>query len=465
MKSAGRTLLLAIIGALSAVVAFALSTPFANTLQHPGMAEDDPRFQFSVGTKWALVNHTSAGLLLCGGVAFVLVYGRKGLKSGLLSGLFGAALGAVLGAIADSGSDLLGIAIEQRSGVHPFIPIVIWCILVPLAYVIAITVSVGVTPMRVKRAIYALTWASIWSFVAYVGSGFLLLALVQAGILHIPVPMSSGETVPSDGGLSQMQASIPMWEATAAAIGFVLGAVFGRAESTVRAGSLMLVVGRNEGKEWNIDHTITRIGNAEGVEVPVRGFQNVAPVHAQVEMHKDGFLVKDLVGGTLLNGQPVQQAWLTNGDTIGVGQAILVFSSGRRQGAKVVAPMYQEPPPIAGPYPPAGMPAPAPYAPNLPPVPAALPMPRLVDAMGNTYLLKPGVNVIGREAGCEVSIPWDNSVSRRHAQVVLNGFEAVVSDLGSSNGTAVNGFALAMPAPLKPGDAVKLGNVPLHFLV
>ena len=132
MKSAGRTFLLAIIGALSAVAAFTISMPFVNTLQHPGLAEDDPRFQFTVGTKWALVNHTSAGLLLCAGIAFVLVNDRRGFARGLLSGLIAAVLGAVLGAAADGGSDLIGIAIERRSGVHFLIPVVVWCILVPL---------------------------------------------------------------------------------------------------------------------------------------------------------------------------------------------------------------------------------------------------------------------------------------------------------------------------------------------
>jgi pSer/pThr/pTyr-binding forkhead associated (FHA) protein len=244
-----------------------------------------------------------------------------------------------------------------------------------------------------------------------------------------------------------------------------LGAVFGRAENAIRAGSLLLVVGRNEGKEWNLDHAVTRLGSAEGVEVPVRGFQNVAPVHAQVEMHKDGFVLSDLVGGTLLNGQPVQQAWLTNGDTITIGQALLVFSAGRRQGARVMPAMYQEPP-MAAPYSPVGMPIPAPMA-HVPPVPApaAAVAPRLVDAFGNTYALRQGVNVIGREPGSDVLIHFDNSVSRKHAQIIVNGFEAHVTDLGSSNGTSVNGVPLSAATLLKPGDMVKLGNVPLNFQI
>jgi pSer/pThr/pTyr-binding forkhead associated (FHA) protein len=460
MKSAGRTFLLAFVGALSAVAAFAISTPFVNTLQHPGISEDDPRFQFTVGTKWAFVNHTSAGMLLCAGIAFVLVNDRKGFSRGVISGLLAAVLGAVLGAVADSGSDLIGIAIEQRTGVHPILPVIVWCILVPLAYVVAITISVGVTKQRLKRAVYALCWASIWSFIAYVGSGIVLSALAQAGILHIEMPMPSGEGIPSDGGLSQMKASIPMWEATAVAIGFVLGAVFGRAESFVRAGSLMLVIGRNEGKEWNLDYTVNRIGSAEGVEIPVHGFQNVAPVHAQVELHKDGFVLTDLAGGTLLNGQSVQQAWLTNGDTITVGQALLVFSAGRRQGPRVVPALFQEPP-VGQPYLPVGMPVPP-----IAYVPAGIgPTPRLVDGFGSNYPLKQGVNVIGREVGCDVCIQSDNSVSRKHAQIVLNGYEAHLTDLGSSNGTFVDGNRATGPVHIRPGANITFGSAQLLFQV
>ena len=72
--------------------------------------------------------------------------------------------------------------------------------------------------------------------------------------------------------------------------------------------------------------------------------------------------------------------------------------------------------------------------------------------------------IIGRAAGqCELVVPHA-TVSRRHARLTLAGGNALkVEDLGSMNGTAVNGTALpaGSPAPLRIGARVKVGDVEL----
>jgi pSer/pThr/pTyr-binding forkhead associated (FHA) protein len=51
-------------------------------------------------------------------------------------------------------------------------------------------------------------------------------------------------------------------------------------------------------------------------------------------------------------------------------------------------------------------------------------------------------------------------VSRRHAIVVWRTEQATITDLGSSNGTMLNGDRLgAKPAPLIPGTVVSFGNL------
>jgi pSer/pThr/pTyr-binding forkhead associated (FHA) protein len=51
----------------------------------------------------------------------------------------------------------------------------------------------------------------------------------------------------------------------------------------------------------------------------------------------------------------------------------------------------------------------------------------------------------------------DDLVSRRHARVSRRGTGAVVEDLGSRNGTFVNGNQIYSPTRLKPGDQLQLG--------
>ena len=72
--------------------------------------------------------------------------------------------------------------------------------------------------------------------------------------------------------------------------------------------------------------------------------------------------------------------------------------------------------------------------------------------------LGPGETVVGRDARCRIRIhaPW---VSRRHARFFLEDDELWVSDLGSRNGTRVNGAEItAAAAKLEPGDEIALGN-------
>jgi DNA-binding winged helix-turn-helix (wHTH) protein len=79
--------------------------------------------------------------------------------------------------------------------------------------------------------------------------------------------------------------------------------------------------------------------------------------------------------------------------------------------------------------------------------------------------LSPGENVLGRDE--DVSLRIDApSVSRRHARIVVSLAEpATVADLGSKNGSWLNGRRLDdQPTPLRNGDALRLGKVELIFL-
>ncbi|MCU1487096.1 MAG: hypothetical protein JWN67_3842 [Actinomycetia bacterium] len=63
---------------------------------------------------------------------------------------------------------------------------------------------------------------------------------------------------------------------------------------------------------------------------------------------------------------------------------------------------------------------------------------------------------MGRAAGCTVTLS-DNYASQHHARVFHRDGALQVEDLGSTNGTYVNGAKVTSPMPLKRGDRVKVG--------
>ena len=71
--------------------------------------------------------------------------------------------------------------------------------------------------------------------------------------------------------------------------------------------------------------------------------------------------------------------------------------------------------------------------------------------------------IVGRERGCDLMLCSKN-VSRQHARVVLQDKIACVEDLGSSNGTFVDGQPIKELTPLKPGCSVAFGDL-TFFLI
>jgi len=72
--------------------------------------------------------------------------------------------------------------------------------------------------------------------------------------------------------------------------------------------------------------------------------------------------------------------------------------------------------------------------------------------------LKEGDNVLGR-GGAEVVVFDAPTVSRHHAVVRVHGDRALVEDLGSKNGTWLDGTRLDAPKPLRDGAELRLGSV------
>jgi predicted component of type VI protein secretion system len=76
---------------------------------------------------------------------------------------------------------------------------------------------------------------------------------------------------------------------------------------------------------------------------------------------------------------------------------------------------------------------------------------------GVTFPLEGDQLIIGRDSSNGVAIN-DAEISRKHSRLSFQGGKYVLEDLGSTNGTFVNGQRLAGPVVLKPGDVVSLGE-------
>lgn len=88
----------------------------------------------------------------------------------------------------------------------------------------------------------------------------------------------------------------------------------------------------------------------------------------------------------------------------------------------------------------------------------AIQLPMLVEQSGREHPLRPGANVIGREGDIQIT---DGRASRRHAQITNDNGALNLEDLGSTNGTKVDGQALAKGErrTLKGGETVSFGGV------
>jgi adenylate cyclase len=100
------------------------------------------------------------------------------------------------------------------------------------------------------------------------------------------------------------------------------------------------------------------------------------------------------------------------------------------------------------------------------PCPACAPVaPRLVwhGPAGDAEWVVAGRTVIGRERGCTVRLSGDREASKLHAAVEPDRGRWLLRDLGSSNGTFLNGRRVRDAQPLADGDEIRIGATRLRF--
>lgn len=85
-------------------------------------------------------------------------------------------------------------------------------------------------------------------------------------------------------------------------------------------------------------------------------------------------------------------------------------------------------------------------------------------SVGSVWQIPPQGGVLGRSHTADFYLD-DGALSRRHCRFFTGGDMLFVEDLGSSNGTLVNGVPAAGPTVIRPGDRIELGSVCLDVVL
>jgi pSer/pThr/pTyr-binding forkhead associated (FHA) protein len=81
---------------------------------------------------------------------------------------------------------------------------------------------------------------------------------------------------------------------------------------------------------------------------------------------------------------------------------------------------------------------------------------------GRRMVVGDGGATVGRSRQCEIVVA-DPNVSRRHAELRPRDGSWVLTDLGSTNGSRVNGRPVEGPTVVRPGDEIELGTALMRF--
>ena len=244
-----------------------------------------------------------------------------------------------------------------------------------------------------------------------------------------------------------------------------------RAEGTRTGGRLVCLT---DGREYTVGAGPLTFGRDAGSDIVVAG-NEVSRQHAEIRNEAAGYLLLDLsVNGTYVNGERTGKTHLlARADVIRIGNDEFRF--------------YADAPPPGTPVPavPSGPPAPPPASPpqgaaqrlsdtmhgiretqpperNTPPSPEAAPLASLLfrsgASKGRRLPIKVPVVNIGRGDYNDIVI-GDPSVSTMHAKLQRREAIWILTDLGSTNGTYVEGERLSGEVALSPGTTLRFGDV------
>ena len=225
------------------------------------------------------------------------------------------------------------------------------------------------------------------------------------------------------------------------------------------------------GREHSFNKDVITFGrDANECDVAFDGARHpmVSRRHAQIAYRDGAWVVADLGSsyGTFLNGQRIAQQMpiaMGNGIQFGVDGPmfrVIWFETGPV--VEQVAPAAQQPIPAAPVrqqvHQTPSQPVVTPPAAPAPPVSAETARLEFVDSGRPAFVLKNSRVWLGRDQACEVIFDANSAtVSRKHAEIKIDGGEFLIVDNNSFNGTLVNEQRISAPTPLYHDDKIHLG--------
>ncbi|MFN3649303.1 MAG: FHA domain-containing protein [Armatimonadota bacterium] len=410
-------------GAAAGFVAFHLTAPASRWLAS-SMPDSEwiapPLLAFSLVTTSTLSAALAAADELRSGSATRLA------RRGALAGGIGAALGLAAGILI--------------SGVLAAAPVP----LVPAGLVTGATAgaSLGLLSRSSRRAAAAAGGGSLGGLVG----GLLALpigALLGPELAPLPVMVVFG---------------------AAAALGLALG------DQVCRACWLAFLSEPREGQIVPIYRSPTRIGRSDSAEVPLFGDRSLAAEQAVLTLTPTP-VIREVSAIPMLhvNGEPVRQAALWDGALVEIGKHCFRFRHPRFPGGVAGTPsplaahvqqILESETTVIGAPAAAGHASPGELAQPLPdPEDRTIAMPPvsgLALRVEQSLIPLGGTVTIGREEDNRIRLA-DAKVSRHHARIEPRSGAWVLRDLGSRNGTRVNGVRVVRSG-LLPGDVIAVGD-------
>ena len=84
-----------------------------------------------------------------------------------------------------------------------------------------------------------------------------------------------------------------------------------------------------------------------------------------------------------------------------------------------------------------------------------------IEVEGVRHQLRTGTTIVGRGSDADIRLS-DSAASRQHLQLIWDGKAGIARDLGSTNGTKINGQRFR-EAALSPDTVITIGQTPLRF--